>query len=312
MTAPRMQAFAGGAFSAQWGERIVVARLCACAGGDGSGGDPIGAMTQPCLLPHDPHCERGRKSDDAGSAGDDGRSVFPGEVCPGRCVALLMCFSATASFAASGVIGAVGIATLIHVRQPRAIPFAALPILFALHQFVEGFVWLGMEERISQLATDHVVFLYLLYAKGILPLLIPFAVTLMEPAGWRRTAVTGLTVLGAALGGWILCAVVAWPSGAIVQQHSIRYINEGTGGLLISGLYILTTCGALLLSSHRVVRWFGVLNVAGLTVVMLVKGYAFASVWCFYAAVLSVMLYWQFSRKNIDVLHPNRRLVIAA
>lgn len=49
-----------------------------------------------------------------------------------------MCFSATASFVAGGVIGAVGIATLIHVRQLRAIPFAALPLLFALHQFIEG------------------------------------------------------------------------------------------------------------------------------------------------------------------------------
>ena len=72
---------------------------------------------------------------------------------------------------------------------------------------------------------------------------------------------------------------------------------------------MLTTCGSLLLSSHRVVRWFGILNVAGLTVVMLVKGYAFASVWCFYAAGLSIILYWQFSQKNINVLHPNRKLI---
>jgi hypothetical protein len=51
---------------------------------------------------------------------------------------------------------------------------------------------------------------------------------------------------------------------------------------------------------------------AGLTVVFLVKGYAFASVWCFYAAALSMMLYWQFSRKNINLLAQNRRLFKAA
>ena len=112
-----------------------------------------------------------------------------------------MCFSATASFGASGVIGAVGIATLIHVRQPRAVLFAALPLLFALHQFTEGFVWLGLDGRIGSIATDHFIFLFLLYAKGILPFLVPLAVALMEPAGWRRTATAALALLGAGLCG---------------------------------------------------------------------------------------------------------------
>jgi hypothetical protein len=223
-----------------------------------------------------------------------------------------MCFSATASFVAAGVIGSVGIATLIHVRQPRAAPFAALPLLFALHQFIEGFVWLGLEGRIGPVATDHFVLLFILYAKGILPLLIPLSVALMEPAGWRRTATTALTVLGALLCGWVFWAVLTHGSSAVVEHHSIHYHNHRTGGLLIRAVYVLTTCGALLLSSHRVVRWFGILNVAGLSVVFLVKGYAFASVWCFYAATLSMMLYWQFSRKNIDVLTPNRRPVKTA
>jgi hypothetical protein len=223
-----------------------------------------------------------------------------------------VCFSATASFVAGGVIGTVGIATLIRVRQPRAIPFAALPLLFALHQFIEGFVWLGLEGKIGPVTTSNFVLLFILYAKGILPLLIPLSVTLMEPAGWRRTATTALTVLGAILCGWILWAVIAHGSSAVVEHHSIHYHNHRTGGLLIRAIYVLTTCGALLLSSHRVVRWFGILNVAGLSVVFLVMSYAFASVWCFYAATLSMILYWQFSRKNIDVLTPNGRLVKAA
>lgn len=219
-----------------------------------------------------------------------------------------MCFSATASFVASGVIGAVGIATLTHVRQPRAIPFAALPLLFALHQFIEGFVWLGLEGRIGQTATDAVTLLFILFAKGILPFLIPFSVTLMEQPGWRRHATTALAVLGALLCIWVLWAVLSYPSGATIEHHSIHYHNRRTGGLTIRAVYILTTCGALLLSSHRVVRWFGILNVVGLTVVFLVKGYAFASVWCFYAAALSMMLYWQFSRKKISLLAPTRAL----
>jgi len=61
-----------------------------------------------------------------------------------------MCFSATASFVASGVIGSIGLATLRHVREPRTLLFAAVPMLFAVHQFTEGFVWLGLNGRMGR------------------------------------------------------------------------------------------------------------------------------------------------------------------
>ncbi len=52
-------------------------------------------------------------------------------------------------------------------------------------------------------------------------------------------------------------------------------------------------------------RWFGLANVVGLTIVLLMQGHAFASVWCFYAALMSVMIYWQFNRRTIDIETPN-------
>lgn len=54
-----------------------------------------------------------------------------------------MCFSATANFVGSGVLGAVGGVTLTKVKHRRELLFASLPTLFAVHQFIEGFVWLG-------------------------------------------------------------------------------------------------------------------------------------------------------------------------
>jgi hypothetical protein len=58
-----------------------------------------------------------------------------------------LCFSATANFVGSGVLGAVGVLTLTKVKHRRELLFAALPTLFAVHQFIEGFVWLGLRER---------------------------------------------------------------------------------------------------------------------------------------------------------------------
>jgi len=216
-----------------------------------------------------------------------------------------MCFSAGASFAASGIIGSIGLATLCHVREPRALLFAAVPLLFALHQFTEGFVWLGLTGRVGPVALDHATFLFMLYAQGILPFLMPLAVLLMEPPGRRRRAIAALTVLGALVCGWMIYGLVAFDSTCFVEQHSIAYRNPLTGNFWVSVLYVVATCGALVLSAHRVVRWYGVLNVIGLTIAQIAKEYAFASVWCFYAAALSIVIYWQFSRSNIDVETPN-------
>jgi hypothetical protein len=216
-----------------------------------------------------------------------------------------MCFSATASFTASAVLGVVGVATLRHVREPRALLFACVPLLFAVHQFSEGMVWLALEGRLGATAVDHSVFLFTLYAIGILPLLMPVAVVLMEPPGWRRRVILALCGVGAVVFAWDMTGLVVAPTCAVIEQHSITYTNPITSQMWVSLLYILATCGALLLSTHRVVRGYGVLNVIGLTIVHLVKGYAFASVWCFYAAVLSVVLYRQFNRQDIDVATPN-------
>ena len=221
-----------------------------------------------------------------------------------------MCFSATASFVASGGIAVIGVATLRHVREPRALLFAAVPLLFAVHQFCEGLVWLGLDGTIGKIALDHVAFLFALYAQGVLPLLMPVAVLLMEPKGWRRNAILGLTGVGALVCAWDVTGLVAWPLHTFIDYQSISYRNPLTGNLFISCLYILATCGALMLSTHRVVRWYGVLNVIGLTIVQIVKDYAFASVWCFYAALLSVMIYWQFHRGTINIATPNGRSAI--
>jgi hypothetical protein len=212
-----------------------------------------------------------------------------------------MCFSPTASFTAAGVIATIGVATLRHVREPRTLLFAAVPLLFAFHQFTEGMVWLGLDGTIGQAGLHRAAFLFTFYAQGLLPTLMPAAVALMEPPGRRRTAIVGLTLIGAVVSVWDLWGLLFYPSRVFIDHAAIAYRNPLTGNLGISLLYIFATCGSLLLSSHRVVRWYGVLNVVGLTIVQLVREYAFASVWCFYAASLSVMIYWQFRRQAIRI-----------
>lgn len=65
--------------------------------------------------------------------------------------------------------------------------------------------------------------------------------------------------------------------------------------------YLLCTCIPLLLSSHRLVQAFGAVMLAG----YLVSGYlyfeSFISVWCFFAAANSTLLYFYFKRATMGV-----------
>ncbi len=107
---------------------------------------------------------------------------------------------------------------------------------------------------------------------------------------------------------WDVAGLIFLPSRCFVEQYSIAYRNPMTGNFWISCLYILATCArAAAVNTHRVVRWYGVLNVIALTITQIVKEYAFASVWCFYAALMSIMIYWQFNRRNIDIEDAEQR-----
>jgi hypothetical protein len=92
-----------------------------------------------------------------------------------------LCFSATANFVGSGVLGAVGVVTLTKVKHRRELLFAALPILFAIHQFIEGFVWLGLDGVLSSVVAHDMGAAFMLYAQGLLPFLLPLSVVLFEP-----------------------------------------------------------------------------------------------------------------------------------
>ena len=90
-----------------------------------------------------------------------------------------MCFSATADFAAAAVVGAVGVATLAQVREPRMWALASLPLLFAAHQAVEGVVWLGTDGRVAPAIARAAMLAFMLYAQALLPLLVAVGVWLI-------------------------------------------------------------------------------------------------------------------------------------
>jgi uncharacterized protein DUF6629 len=211
-----------------------------------------------------------------------------------------MCFSATANFVGSGVLGAVGVVTLTRVKHRRELLFAALPVLFAVHQFIEGFVWLGLDGDLSPAVAHDMGAAFMLYAQGLLPFLLPLSVFLFEPNGESRRRMVPFLVLGGATTLYILWALTAFPLQLYVKGNSIVYANQATNNLTVAVLYVIATCGSLFFSRIRMMVVFGAANLAILLVVMEVKRYAFTSLWCAYAAVASVIILGYFWRSHAE------------
>jgi hypothetical protein len=209
-----------------------------------------------------------------------------------------MCFSATANFVGSGVLGTVGVVTLTRVKHRRELLFASLPLLFAIHQFIEGFVWLGLDGILSPAVTHDMGAAFMLYAQGLLPWLLPLSVFLFEPTAQARGRMLPFLVLGGATTLYILWALTAFPTQIYVKENSIVYINQATNNTAVGVLYVIATCGSLFFSKIKPMIIFGVANLAILLVVFEVKRYAFTSLWCAYAAVASVIILAYFWKSH--------------
>jgi hypothetical protein len=209
-----------------------------------------------------------------------------------------VCFSPEADFVSGAVIGVVGAVTLTKVRDPRELPLAALPLAFAVHQVAEGFVWLGLEGRIPHSLGDFALHVYVLYAWAMLPIIAPLSVALVEADDRRRRLMYGFVALGALVSVYLLQAIARESVHARIVGHTIRY--HGVGGLagLATVLYIVAICGTLLLSSHRRIVWFGVVNLAAVVVIAWVQADALTSLWCTWAAIVSVLIYLEFSDRE--------------
>nr|WP_231989178.1 DUF6629 family protein [Mycobacterium sp. 852002-51613_SCH5001154] len=97
----------------------------------------------------------------------------------------------TADLVAGTALLPVAAVSLREVKHPRELPFALLPTIFSLHQFIEAVVWAAKDGDRSVGVAHLAVLAYVLIAFALLPTYVPLAVLLLEPKGpgyeWRRS-----------------------------------------------------------------------------------------------------------------------------
>jgi hypothetical protein len=200
-----------------------------------------------------------------------------------------MCFSPEADLTTGVIVCAVGVDALRHVRRPQQIVIAALPMLFGLHQIDESFVWWGLRGQVAPSVMHIAVYVFLSFA-FLLPFLVPLALFDVEPRTTRRMWMGILLAAGAITSALLLVPLFTGPVGASIDGSHIAYSADLSYSLLLGGSYIVVTCGALLLSSSRVLEVFGVVNLAVAVALAWVTFTGVTSLWCAFAAITSIVI----------------------
>lgn len=207
-----------------------------------------------------------------------------------------MCFSAPASFGVASVLGLAGAGAISKVSEPREIPLASVPLAFAAQQAIEGALWLTLgNEALSRWALP-LANAFMFMALVVWPLWPPIAAILVERERRRRLAMIVILLVAIPLSARGLSGMWTHAYEACVAQNSIAYGNGLPYLPRQFAGYVLCTCFPFLLSSHSTLRWFGAIVLTGLILSAALYTYAYVSVWCFFAAAGSVMIYLHFAR----------------
>lgn len=204
-----------------------------------------------------------------------------------------MCFSATASFTAAAVLLPAGLYSVhraLNVNR-RFLMFACVPIFFAVQQFMEGLVWhyhaVGDQKMVNASSLCYLFFAYALW-----PFFTTLSIYAVEDNRARKKILAYFVWAGGLLGLLIYVPIVIGfePMNVAVNGNSMVYDTYQSVGLirLYCISYVLILIVPMFLSTTRGMRFFGILILASLIASVLWYFYAFTSVWCFFAAVLSV------------------------
>lgn len=204
-----------------------------------------------------------------------------------------MCYSAEASFTASGVLAVTSIAISRLPKEKASIPLSLFPAIFAVHQFSEGIVWLSKDGVLPEAYKSGAVYTYVLIAFILWPIFVPFSSYLMETNKRRRIIILICQAIGLWVGCTLLLNIIRDPIEVSAGCCGLSYQVNGSD--LVFGLYLIAVSLPFLASSRRNLVLFGVaITVSCITAGLVASASSLPSVWCFFAALLSSGLYLHF------------------
>jgi len=211
----------------------------------------------------------------------------------------IICFSATASFASGAVLLAVGSIAVRRAHKPDY-AYAAIPLLFGIQQIIEGGLWLVLAERAS--SQQCLTVGYLGFANILWPIYAPLAIWLMEPKSAHRKRLLLPLIAGVVTAIFFAHAIATHPISADIVRSHIRYRLPHDNEEIMFAFYATATCLAPLLSSYKSVRLLGSVIIASMITTYVFYTIWFASVWCYFAALISMIILLHFPPRHSAIV----------
>ena len=196
-----------------------------------------------------------------------------------------MCFSAPASFIASGGLVLLGGASLSVAKKEDKI-LAIIPFVFGIQQFIEGVQWLYLNSGSSSLIAGYS---FLFFALIFWPFYVPFSVFLLDKK--EQKSMLFFVFLGIIVSLFFLLILFTEKLTINKFNACVSYNFYFPFWKSIIFLYTLSVVGPLFLSKIKIFRWYGVV----VFILGLISSFffveVFTSVWCFFAAIVSSMFF---------------------
>ncbi len=213
-----------------------------------------------------------------------------------------MCFSAQASFISAGILGTIGLVTIKKNQIKKLVPLSAAPILFATQQALEGIVWLTLNSgNNSGLLHKLSVSGFIFFAGIVWPTVIPIYLYFIEKHKTRKLLLLSASLAGVffATSYLILWNMFGMQAEALNGHISYSFIKQITNTDILDNLeniglimYLGATAGAMFISSIKYMWALGLLTAIALIISQIFFRLAYGSVWCFFAAIISLLIYF--------------------
>ncbi len=211
-----------------------------------------------------------------------------------------MCFSAQASFLTSGLLLAIGCISVSKTKKNKHLLFATIPFIFALQQMIEGFNWVSLENFRPNLFGITIVYpiffsyAYLFFAYLLWPVYIPLSLAMIEKKKKVTSKMYVFLFQGALSTGYLCFYIFNHNMIGHIVNCSISYgfAPMTKIDMAFTPFYFIATIAPFFFSTVEYMWTIGVAAIVSAIVAAIFYSYAFTSVWCFFAAILSIMVVW--------------------
>ena len=205
-----------------------------------------------------------------------------------------MCFSAEASFAGGVIISTIGVATVKEVHKPSQLVFASIPLFFGAQQITEGCLWLTLPNPEYGTVQIFSKYIFLIMAEVLWPMMIPLSVFFMEENKKRKRILRILLFMGVSVSLYYAFCLLFFNVTPQIMGYHIQYRTDFPkfSTALAFIVYFIASITPLFISSIQRTHLLGILMFLSCVVTAIFFWQYLASVWCFFAAFISGVIFW--------------------